>query len=321
MQDSISIGKTGTSVADKKALSGVWLAQPSNWMAGAIKGAALSDDVQRRALMDAVIDSIEAVDEFELAYSTCTDGRCRDCLLDGGAVPVREQLVGTDTMAAFVAAEALGERFYGSQDAAAPVAERIAKVEHFLLDNGYKPTAHISCGAAGGFTTVLNRAAQFIDDLAYVERIKQLLPDAMYDPALHRAIVDGYQSRLDSGTYEGYRDGLVCEIAEDVAGQHAVEKYINDGNGVNGHLEQAVVYLDQSVKGLALNPNKLIAEHGVQVFAVNSSRADAIARLFSRGGDEELDYLTARLAIEDFAAAGHGTLACDMQTLVISAES
>lgn len=318
MQDSISIDKTAVAGATT-TLTGTWLSQPSSWMAGSIKGAALNYDHERQVLVDAVIDSIEPVEEAELAYSTCTDGRCRDCLLDGSTVPVREQLVGTDSMSAFVAAEALGERFYGADTLQAPVAERIAKVEHFLLDNGYKPTAHISCGAAGGFLTVLDRATQFINDPAYVERIKQLLPDGMYDAVLHRSIVDGYLSRLEGTAYDGYRDGLVCDIAEDVAGQHAVEKYIDDGNGVHGHLEQAVVYLDQSIKGLALNPNKLIAEHGLQVFAVNSGRADAIARLFSRGGDDEIDYLTARLAIEDFAAAGHGTLACNMQTLVISA--
>lgn len=300
-------------------LQASWLPQPASWMTGAIKGKMFASDNERQMLAQAVIDSLEVVNMSELAYSSCTDGRRREALLDGSSVPTRQQLVGTDSVAAFVAAEALGERFYSKDDLYAPVGQRITKVIEFLKSNGYKPTAHIACGAAGGFTTVLNRSTQFIDNPEYIERLKRLLPDGVYDPTLHRLIVGGYQSRLDSEVYEGYRDGLICEIAEGSCGQHAVEKYVDDGRGVHGHLEQAVVYLDQSVKGLALNPNKLITEHGVQVFAVNSGRADAIARLFSRGGDEEMDYLTARLAIEDFAAAGHGTLAYGMETLVVSA--
>jgi hypothetical protein len=318
MQDSISIDEARDPSAAAKTLKAVWLFQPPTWMAGAIKGADLSDNDQRQTLVSAVIDSIEPVQESELPYSTCTDGRQRDALLDGQAVPVREQLVGTDTMAAFVAAEALGERFYSPEELQAPVADRIAKVVQFLESNGYRPTAHISCGAAGGFLAVLGRATECINDAHYVERLKQLLPEGMYDADLHQSIVGGYQRRLDSAIYDGYRDGLVCEIAEGQTGQHGIEKYIDDGQGVHGHKEQAIVYLDQTIKGMAVNPNKLIAAHGVQVFAVNSSRADAIARLFSRGGDNETDYLTARLAIEDFAAAGHGTLASSMQTVIIS---
>jgi hypothetical protein len=301
------------------SLQARWLPQPANWMTGAIKGRVFQDEAGRQTLAAAVIDSIEVVDEQERAFSSCTDGRQRQALLDGLAVPVREQLVGTDTVAAFVAAEALGERFYGKDDLYAPVERRIVKVVEFLTASGYRPTAHIACGAAGGFTTVLNRATQFIDEPQYIERLKQLVPDGVYDSTLHRLIVGGYQSRLDSSVYDGYHDGLICEIVEESIGQHGVERYIDDGQGVHGHLEQAVVYLDPSIKGLALNPNKLIAEYGIQVFAVNSRRADAIARLFSRGGSEEMDYKTARLAIEDFAAAGHGTLAYGMETLIISA--
>lgn len=299
-------------------LQSSWLSQPASWMVGAIKGKVFVNDDERQTLAQAVLEAIEAVDREELPYSSCTDGRRRECLLDESIVPVREQLVGTDSMAAFVAAEALGERFYGKDDLYASVERRIGKVMDFLVANGYKPTAHIACGAAGGFLTVLNRSTQFIDNPAYVDRLKRLLPAGVYDPALHRLIVGGYQSRLDSGVYEGYRDGFVCELVERATGLHAVEKYVDDGLGVHGHLEQAVVYLDQSINGLALNPNKLINKHGFQVFAVNGGRADTIARLFSRGGSEEMDYRTARLAIEDFAAAGHGTLAYGMETLIVS---
>lgn len=317
MSNVANVMVTSSAGVDTSTFQVQWLPQPATWMVGAIKGKVFADDSQRQALAEAVINSIELVEESELAFSSCTDGRQRQALLDGQTVPVREQLVGTDTMAALVAAEALGERFYGKDDIHAPVEQRIAKVVEFLKDNGYQPTAHIACGAAGGFTTVLNRSTQFIDDPEYIERLKLLLPEGIYDQTLHRLIVGGYQSRLDSGLYEGYRDGLVTEIVKEATGHQGVEQYVDDGRGVHGHLEQAVVYLDQNLKGLAVNPNKLIAEHGLQVFVVNSGRADAIARLFSRGGDEEMDYRTARLAIEDFAAAGHGTLAYGMETLVV----
>jgi len=299
-------------------LTARWLPGAADWMTGAIEGKVFTDTEEHDVLAKAVLACIEPVSAEEMPYSSCTDGRHRDTLLDGGSVPVREQLVGTDTMAAFVAAEALGERFYGDE-LSASVEHRIAKVVEFLKANGYKPTAHIGCGAAGGFTTVLERATEFIGKPGYVERLKALLSDDIYDPALHRQIVDGYKDRLSNGTYADYRDGLVCDIAEAANGQHCVEKYIDDGQGVHGHLEQAVVYLDGSVKGLAVNPSRLIDEYGLQVFVVNDARADAIARLFSLESGQQTDYLTARLAIEDFAAAGHGTLAHGMETLVVSA--
>jgi hypothetical protein len=287
-----------------------------SWMTGTIIGKKFANDGERGAFVALVMDHIQDVDESEQTYSSCTDGRKRLHLDDGNPVPVREQLVGTDTMAAFVAAESLGVHFYGD-DLYAPVAKRIERVVDHMLANNYQPTAHISCGAAGGFTTVINRATQFIKDPAYISRMRRLA-DGSYNDTLHHLIVGSYQSRLVSGVYEGYRDGLVAEIVLDKVGPHAVEHYHNDERGVNGHREQAIIYLDQSMKGSALNPNALIEQTDTQVFGVNSSRVDAIARLMSQDDSHGIDYLTARLAIEDFSSAGHGTLATNMQTVIIS---
>lgn len=303
------VSKDGRYVAE-------FLAQSNEWMAGTILGKQFADDAERTAFVETVLDSIETVSETEQTYSTCTDGRKRVKLEDDSAVPVREQLVGTDTMSAFVAAEALGAHFYGA-DLYAPVAQRIAKVIDFLLAHNYHPTAHISCGAAGGFLTVINRATQFIKDPAYVARLEQL-SDNNYNDTLHHLIVGSYQSRLVSGVYEGYRDGLVAEIVLEKVGPQAVEYYDDDGRGVHGHREQAIVYLDQSLRGYAINPNKLIAATDSQVFGMNSSRIDALARVMSGDDNQGINYLTARLAIEDFSCAGHGTLAADMETLVVS---
>jgi hypothetical protein len=293
-----------------------FLSHPDKWMAGTIVGKQFKDDSERAAFITSVMECIEEVSEDQQTYSTCTDGRKRLHLDDGAQVPVREQLVGTDTMSAFVAAEALGVHFYG-EDLYSPVATRIARVVDHMLINDYHPTAHVSCGAAGGFTTVINRATQFIKDPAYTDRMRRLT-DGAYSDTLHHLIVGSYQSRLVSGVYEGYRDGLVAEIVLDKVGPQAVEHYEDDNRGVHGHREQAVVYLDQSMKGLAFNPNALIEQTDSQVFGINASRADDIARLMSGDAGNGIEYLTARLAIEDFSCAGHGTLATGMQTIVVS---
>ncbi len=296
-----------------------FLNQPASWMVGAINGRSFTDDEERKAYVADVFAAIEEVGEDEQRYSTCTDGRKRLKLENGDKVPVREQLVGTDTMAAFVAAESLGAHFYGT-DLYKPVEVRIRRVVSHLLDNNYVPTAHVACGAAGGFTTVVNRSTQFIKDENYVQRLSRLA-GGMYSDTLHHLIVGSYQSRLDSGAYESYRDDLVTEIVLEMVGARAVEYYEDDNRGVRGHREQMIVYLDQSMQGLAINPNRLATATDSQVFGVNSSRIDAIARAMSGDEDRGLDYLTARLAIEDFSCAGHGTLASNMETLVVGRAS
>lgn len=296
-----------------------FLPYSSSWMAGTIVGRGFADDEGRREYVVKVLESIEEIGEDELRLSTCTDGRKRFKLEDGSPVPVREQLVGTDTMAAFVAAESLGSHFYGD-GLYQPADVRIRKVVQHLLDNNYRPTAHVSCGAAGGFTTVINRSTQFIKDRHYRARLERLSGGA-YNDTLHHLIVGSYQSRLVSGAYEDYRDGLVAEIVLEMAGPQALEYYEDDGQGVHGHREQAIVCLDESMRGLAINPNRLIETTDSQVFGYNSGRADAVARVMS--GDETggIHYMTARIAIEDFSCAGHGTLASNMETLVISRQA
>ncbi len=294
-----------------------FLPKPAGWMAGAITGHVFEDDDDRRKYLQEVVDSVRQVMQDELAYSSCTDGRKRVNLVDGQQVPVREQVVGTDTMCAFVAAEALGAHFYGD-DLYQPVEVRIRRVIRHLMDNGYMPTAHIACGAAGGFTTVINRATQFIKDKSYVERM-QALTGGDYSDTLHYLIVGSYQSRLDSGVYDGYRDGLVSEIVQELVGGHAVEVYDDDGRGVHGHREQMIVYLDESARGYAVDPNALINTGDHQVFAVNVSRIDDLAKVMSGDDQYGIDYRTARLAIEDFSCAGHGTLAANIETVIVSA--
>lgn len=297
-----------------------YLPYSTKWMVGAIEGKAFADDDEREQLARTVMACIETVEQDQLPYSTCTDGRVRECLDDKTSkVPLREQVVGTDTMMAFVAAEALGERFYKEdKELYASVIVRLNRVVSFLHENGLKPTAHVACGAAGSFTGVMARATQFINSADYTARLQALMPTGTYDAVLHRFVVGGYQSRLDSNVYEGYYDTLVSEIIREQIGSDAVEHYVDDGCGVHGHQEQIVVYLDNSIVGQAINPNHVSAEcGGSQVFGVNAARIQRLAKLFSDNGRDQMDYATALLAMHDFSAAGHGTLAHGMETMIV----
>ncbi len=295
-----------------------FLPYSNKWMVGGIQGTSLADTTARETLARDVMASIERIADDELDFSTCTDGRRRVRLEDESAVPVRSQAVGTDTMMVFVAAEALGERFYDrDNELYSSVTARLHKVVDTMIANGYKPTAHIGCGAAGGFTGVMSRATQFIGSADYTARLQAVMPNGTYDSVLHRFIVGGYRSRLDSKVYEGYYDGLVTEIVREKTGGHAVECYLNDNRGVNGHRETAVAYLDDTIAAFALNPNMLADRNDAQVFAVNSSRMRDLAKMLSRNGHDRMDYVTALIAMHDFAAAGHGTLANSMETMII----
>ncbi len=298
-----------------------FLPYSNQWMVGAIQGSALTGFEGRETLARDVMSCIEKVSDDQRSFSTCTDGRRRVRLENDAPVPVREQTVGTDTMMAFVAAEALGERFYDrDKELYASVAARLHKVVDFMIANGLQPTAHVGCGAAGGFTGVMSRATQFINSADYTARLQAVMPNGTYDSVLHRFIVGGYRSRLDSNVYEGYYDGLVAEIIRDKVGGEAVECYLDDNRGVHGHCEAAVAYLDDGIVGYALNPNALADMYdrsGLQIFAVNTGRMRDLARIFSRGGHDRMDYVTAMVAMHDFAAAGHGTLANRMETMII----
>jgi hypothetical protein len=90
----------------------------------------------------------------------------------------------------------------------------------------------------------------------------------------------------------------------------------DDGRGVNGHVEELIARIQ--VQGVAIDEARL-AEHtgGRGVFGENDTRLLALAELFGRGRDE--DYRIAYMAGEDFTDAGHGTLASNLRTVVITA--
>jgi hypothetical protein len=271
-----------------------------------------SDDDQK-ALLRAVLQSIEPVGDAELAYSACTDGRLPVKLLSGETIPVREQMVGADMVSAFYVAETLGASFYKNPDA--PVAERVADVAAFLKENGLLPSSHVACGAGAGFIAISENILQFAKDPRYIARQKALVPAKIYDENLHAEMLADSKARLAKNLYEGLSAQTFLDAVEAASGQRAIAELNDDGRGVHGHVEEAIVRLHLS--GYAINEAK-VAEltGGREVFGVNDNRIEKLARLFGRGNDQ--DYRKAYMALEDFADAGHGTLAKDLPTWIIA---
>ncbi|HEX7963191.1 MAG TPA: hypothetical protein VF466_01230 [Candidatus Saccharimonadales bacterium] len=267
----------------------------------------------QRELVHAVMEHLKPVTQGEAAYCTCTDGRLPIRLVSGERPPVREQLVGADIVSAFYVAEALGKRFYA--DATAPAAVRVLDVAHFLHENGWLPSTHMNCGAASGFLEIVQNSIRFSRSPKYRTRLRMLLPEGVYDPELQEDIIADIQERLDGGAYKDLTADTFVSAVRQVSGDHAIVEIKDDGRGVNGHVEEMVMRI--LVDGKALSTVDLAkATHGRQVFGVNDLRMARLARLFARGNDQ--DYRTARIALEDFASAGHGTLAKNLPTYVIT---
>ncbi|HZM63632.1 MAG TPA: hypothetical protein VFB59_00710 [Candidatus Saccharimonadales bacterium] len=284
------------------------------WGQGSIRPQAdYATPEDEKNLLEAVLACIEPVAKDEATYTACTDGRCPVRLLSDEQVPVREQLVGADIVSAFYVAENLCESFY--RDANAPVADRVKEVAEFLQTNGFKPSTHLGCGAAAGFTIITDNVIKFSEDPAYLARVQALLPEGVFNKSLHQNMMQANRVRLDDGAYDGLTADTFVDAVEAVSGKHAIAELKDDGRGVHGHVEEAIIRL--RTPGFALNTAKLAGQTGGrEVFAVNDNRMDALAKLFGRGQDT--DYQIARMSLEDFASTGHGTLAKDLPTFVVT---
>lgn len=305
------IGVSLDEVITRGGLAARRLADDLAWGDGAIRP--LTEQAGRESeLVDAVLEAIEPVADAEKAYSSCTDGRLPVGLRNGEPVPVREQVVGADMVSAFFVAEVLGPRFYA--DVNAPVSERLAEVAAFLKENGLLPSSHVACGAAAGFVTIVRNILRYSEKPAYVSRLSALLPN-VFDGELHESLLVDIRKSLDTGAYNDLTPDMFLRAAEEIGGERAVAELKDDGRGVRGHVEEAIMRLQ--VPGRALNTAKLAAAtDGREVFGVNDGRMERLARLFARGNDQ--DYKAARIALEDFASSGHGTLACGLPTYVIT---
>jgi hypothetical protein len=107
---------------------------------------------------------------------------------------------------------------------------------------------------------------------------------------------------------------MFMEAVEAVSGTQAIAELQDDGRGVHGHVEEAIVRIQ--MPGYAIDEAKLASlTDGREVFAMNDARLGRIAKLFGRGDGD--DYKMAYMALEDFADSGHGTLANGLPTYVI----
>jgi hypothetical protein len=282
-----------------------------DWGVGAIQPQAAQTGVD--GLVKASLGSLTAVQGDQQQYSACTDGRLPVRLLNGDPVPVREALVGADMVSAFYVAESLGDHFY--KDPSAPVADRVREVAEFLQANGIVPSTHVGCGAAAGFVTITENAVKFAEDHRFAARQKALLPAGVYDDDLHAAMLKANSQRLATGVYDGLTADVFLSVVEAVGGQQAIAELQDDGRGVHGHVEEAIMRVQ--VPGFAIDGAKLAGlTEGREVFEVNDARIERIAKLFGRGTDN--DYRIAYMALEDFADCGHGTLAHALPTYIVT---
>jgi len=287
------------------------LSEIDGWQVGTIDPGIKSDEELAR-LAEAVSSSITAVDPAENAFSDCTDGRLRMNLADGiSAVPVREKLVGTDTMTALAMADALGSKFYGNEKATAK--ERIGVVVDFLKSNNLSASTHEACGAAGGYVPVTENSIKFAAIPAFRSRIETFVP--VYEEAILETVVEQLSTNINNKAYEGYSDQLITDAVMAQSGPRAIARYADTGRGVHGHEELVIARL-QGFEGQALDTNRLAEKtDGSQVFSINDNRLERLAGLFGRGHDR--DYATAYVAGELFTDAGHGSLGHNLRTIVI----
>lgn len=305
---------TAAVVAHRDSLVVRRIADDLSWGEGTIQpSVAHKTPAAEAQLVTAFLESIEPVAESEDAYTSCTDGRLPLGLANGDKMPVREQLVGADIVSGFHVAECLGAKFYRSPTV--QVSERVADVAAFLHENGWLPSSHMGCGAADGFVGIVQNIIRFSQNFGYIERLKALLPEGVFDRELHDRMLEDMQRRLQAGVYQGLDGHTFLEAAEKTSGQRAIAELRDDGRGVHGHVEEAVVRL--YVPGQAINMTALAAKTDErQVFGVNDTRMQQLARMFARGKDQ--DYLVAAMALEDFASGGHGTLAKNLPTYLVT---
>lgn len=279
---------------------------------GAIVGGEHTND-EYQGMAEAALRSMVHVEESELAYSGCTDGRSRLPFADGSPAPVREKLVGADMMTAFHIAEDLGPAFYGTDDM--PLADRILFVARFLKQKGFMPSTHGPvCGAAAGYTSIIEHDSGFVKVAPYCKRQSLLLPN--YNEDVHRDSVRHHVELLRSGTYKDWSDKLVTDAVLEVTGEKGIKQLHDNHDENHGHNEALIARL--KVSGVTIGATLFASMlGGNQVFTVNDLRLERLTNVLCEGIEDARLTDRARHAGEDFQDAGHATLAKDLPTLVI----
>jgi hypothetical protein len=311
-------------------LVGEFLDDDPYWMQGNITGDfQIDDEATRQQVVLAALDAIEPTNSnSSLNETTCTDGRYRlGTIGTGRHMGVAEQLVGSSLLTGFVAAEALGDKFYNGSSgvrADSPIKQRFDYAADYFAANGELISAHVGCGGVEGLLPVTINSLTFVQSVEFLNRSMQLMPEDVYDLSIIEAQREATLRAIDNGAYLGYSHHLAVDAAIRHSGEDAVESLLNTGRGVHGHVEDFIVRLDHRLGGVALSPNRLnLSKIGVeedrtvQAFGINGSSLERLALTLSNGGDNEQVYREAWNAMEVFTDSAHGTLANKLPTLVV----
>lgn len=297
------------------------LPDSNDWMMGRINGGEFGSRQELHEAAVAIMDSVEPASPVFANGSTCTDGRRRQGLEDGRAwFGVAPQAVGGILLSGFAAAEALGKRFYSPDISEAPTAQRLRYTADGLLERGFLLSRHLDCGGVNGFVPVHANGVRFAMAAPYVKRLQRLVPESIAEYGNERIknIAAAAGARIRNGVYDDYKPELVQEVIEQTSERPVVERLLDDQQGVHGHRERLVANLAYSLRGQAININKLADDHdGLQTFGVNGDLLDSIARSLSNDGDNEDNFIESWFAMKHYTGSAHGTLAFGMPTILI----
>lgn len=294
------------------------------WGEGSIVSPELSLEEREQAII-AATKSIVHVSEEDLKMSGCTDGRIRLEMLDGSEAPVLQKDVGCDSVIMFVVAETLGSRFYGDAINKSPIEVRQRHLLKYMVASGLIPSSHVGCGARGGLIPVVNNFIKYAQDPqvvgAFSRRLsafsgQDVLPDELSQ------VATTLSQRIAKSDLEEYDPDrfleLIIEVSPRAAG--SVKKLLDDGHGVHGHTEAAILRLKTPGLAYSARENRKILTRDypdlalLENFTVNDDREIMIAKMMA---DDDVSRKISLIAIQGFGDAGHATLSKGLPTYMI----
>jgi len=273
------------------------------WAVGEIGADADQSDEAQVALVEAVLNNTVRVASAEEAAAICNDGRRPDALANGEPVPVRPMLLGASLVAGHNALEAVGEVPYTrSAD------EAVLWSAHTMQDAKLIPVAHLGCAAGASYVTVKENGVRWADEKAFVARQQQTMGvnGVPYDPRIQAIVNATHRRQLRRPErYDDLTLDTFTAVAQHVTGDRGVVSYVDDGRGVNGHVEEAAIRAytpGYAIDGRALN------ESGHQVLAQNDDAAANMAKRLAFALRKLHLEIPLRHALNTQVNAGHGTL-------------
>ncbi len=273
------------------------------WAEGTIGAEVDQSDEAQAALARLVLDSIVQVPRGEENGANCTDGRVPDLLESGDLVPVRPTLSGASLVAAHSALEAVD---------LLPITrlpeETVWWTAETMQRANLVPIAHKGCAAGAAHLTLKENTIRFAGNPDFQNRQRQTMKvnSVPYDERVQDRIIGNHRRQLRRA--ERYTDlnlDTFLDVARQTSGGQGVASYVDNGRGVNGHVEGAVMRL--YTPGYAVDTRTLNFDGG-QAFTVNDDMAANMAKRLAfavRRLDMEIPL---RHALNTYANVVHGTL-------------